>query len=196
MRFTPIVLGCLLSLPVYADKDVYKCIDSSGKKNYQSSPCATGLTNSTLNIKTGSSTNLDEEKKKQDLKKQEEQAKLDEQKLTKQQQIEKQEAINKEAKAVSDETQKKIKDNPQTFSPGAILPYMPDKLPKLAKKYQDRLVDIEKLRRAAAEKALATDKCGRVEGADLDAKSTNVILAFTVNCSTGNSFYYTEQDLK
>jgi hypothetical protein len=196
MRFTPIVLGCLLSLPVYANENVYKCIDSSGKKNYQSSPCAVGLANSTLNIKTGSSTNLDEEQKKLELKKQEEQAKQDEQKLTKQQQIEKQEAINKEAKSVSDETQKKIKENPKTFSPGAILPYLPDKLPEIVKKYQDRLVDIEKLRRTAAEKALATDNCGRVEGSELDAKSTDAILAFTVNCSTGNAYYYTEQDLK
>lgn len=196
MRFTPIVLGCLLSFYVYAGSNVYKCVDSTGKKNYQSSPCEVGLTNSTINIKTGSSTNLDEEQKKQDLKQQQEQAKLEEQKLTKQQQIEKQEALDKEAIKVSEENQKIIKENPKKFSPFAIPPYAPDKLPELVKPYQDRLADIERLRRTAAEKAFDTGKCGRIEASELDAKSTKILLSFLVNCSSGTPFYFTEQDLK
>ncbi len=196
MRFTPIVLGCLLSFYVYATSNVYKCVDSSGKKNYQSSPCDVGLTNSTLNIKTGSATNLDEEQKKQELKQQKEKEKLEEQKLTKQQLIEKQEGINKEAMLVSEENQKIIKENPKKFSPFAIPPYAPDKLSELVKNYQERLVDIERLRRTAAEKAFDTNKCGRVEASELDPKSTKIMLAFLVNCSSGTPFYFTEQDLK
>lgn len=196
MRFTPIVLGCLLSFYVYADNHVYKCVDKSGKINYQSSACAVGLTNSTLNIKTGNATNLDEEQKKQELKQQEEQAKLESEKLSNQQQKQKQEAVDKEAKTVSEETQKMVKENPKKFSPGAILPYMPDKLSDLVKKYQERLADIERLRRAAAEKALASGECERVEASELDDKSTKDALVFSVNCSTGKPFSFTEQDLK
>ncbi len=196
MKFTPIVLGCLLSFYVYADNNIYKCIDKSGKKNYQSSPCAVGLTNSTLNIKTGSSTNLDEEQKKQELKQQEDQAKLEAEKLSKQQQKEKQEAINKEAKTVSDETQKMIKENPKKFSTFSIPPYNPDNLSDLVKKHQERLADIERLRRSVAEKALDTGQCERVEESELDAKSTKDLLVFSVNCSSGKLFSFTEKDLK
>jgi hypothetical protein len=196
MRFTSMVLGCLLSFYVYADNNVYKCVDSNGKKNYQSHPCAEGVTNSTLNIKTGSSTNLDEEQKKQELKQQEEQAKLESENLSKQQLKEKQEAVNKEAKTVSDETQKMIKENPKKFSPGAVLPYTPDKLSALVKKHQERLADIERLRRTVAEKALNSGECERVEASELDDKSTQESLVFSVNCSTGKSFSFTEQDLK
>jgi hypothetical protein len=197
MRFTLIILGCLLSSYVCAANNIYKCVDSSGKKNYQSSPCGVGLTNSTvLNIKTGSSTNLDEEKKQQELKQKEDQAKLEEQKLTKQQQIEKQESINKEAIAESENNQKLIKENPKTFSPFAIPPYVPDKLSDLVKNYSDRLADIERLRRLAAQKALESGQCGRVESAELNDKSTKALLALLVNCSSGKAFYYTEEDLK
>lgn len=189
-------MGCLLSFHVCAANNVYKCIDSTGKKNYQSSPCAAGATNSTLNIKTGSSTDLDAQKKQQEMKEKAEQAKLEEQKLTKQQQIEKQERINKEAIAESETTQKLIKENPKTFSADAIHPYAPDKLSDLVKTYQDRLADIERLRRTAAEKALNSGECGRVEASELDGKSTKLLLTFLVNCSSGKAFYYTEQDLK
>ena len=76
MRFTLIVLGCFVSSSVFAANNIYKCIDASGKKEYQSRPCAEGHTNTSLNISTGSSINLDEEKKQQELKKKTEQAKL------------------------------------------------------------------------------------------------------------------------
>ena len=196
MKYTLIVLGCLLSSYACATKNVYKCVDGSGKKNYQSSPCAVGLTNSTLNIETGSSVNLDEEQKQKELKEQEEKAKLDEQKMTKQQKLEKQANIKKEAAAESEKTQVLIKANPKKYSAFAIPPYDPDKLSDLVKNYADRLVDIERLRREAAEKALASGGCERVEAAELDTKSTKEQLTFLVNCSTGKAFYMTEQDLK
>jgi hypothetical protein len=196
MRFTLIILGCLVSSYVCAAENIYKCIDASGKKEYQSSPCGEGLTKSTINIKTGSSINLDEEKKQQELKQKEEQAKIDEQKLTKQQQLEKQAGIDKVAIAESENNQSLIKSNPKKYSADAIHPYAPDKLSELVKNYRDRLADIERLRRVAAEKALASGQCERVEAAELDAKSTKIMLTFLVNCSSAKSFYFTEQDLK
>ncbi len=197
MRFTLIILGCFVSSYVYAThNNIYKCVDASGKKNYQSGPCREGLTNSTLNIETGGSTNLDEEKKQEELKQKAEQAKLEEQKLTKQQQLEKQASINKEAIAESENNQTLIKSDPKKFSAFAIPPYAPDKLSELVKGYQDRLADIERLRRAAAEKALASGQCERVEASELDAKSTKIVLTFLVNCSSGKTFYFTEQELK
>ncbi|MDD1610112.1 MAG: DUF4124 domain-containing protein [Methylococcaceae bacterium] len=196
MRFTLIILGCLISSYVCAANNVYKCIDTSGKKEYQATPCGEGLTKSTLNIKTGSSVNLDEEKKQQELKQKEEQAKIEEQKLTKQQKLEKQASIDKEAIAESENNQALIKSDPKKYSAFAIPPYAPDKLSDLIQNYRDRLADIERLRRASAQKALASGQCERVEASELDAKSTKIILTFFVNCSTGKTFYFTEQDLK
>jgi hypothetical protein len=196
MRFTLIILGCFVSSYVFAANNIYKCVDPSGKKNYQSNPCRAGLANTTLNISTGSSTNLDEEKKQQELKQKAEQAKLEEEKMTKQQQLERQANINKEAIAESENNQALIRSNPQKYSAFAIPPYVPDKLSDLVKNFQDRLASIERLRRAAAEKALASGQCERVEAAELDIKSTKEMLSFLVNCSSGKMFNFTEQDLK
>jgi hypothetical protein len=211
MRFTLIILGCLAAFSVFAanteetdsedlsinKKNVYKCVESTGKKDYQSTPCKSGNVNSTLlNIKTGGYTNLDEEKKQQESKQQGEQAKLEEQKLTKQQQIEKQASIDKEAIAESAKNQELVKSDSKQFSAYAIPPYQPDKLPDLVQNYRARLADIERLRRTAAEKALSSNQCGRVEEVALDAKSTKTLLAFLINCGSGKAFYYTEEDLK
>lgn len=196
MRFTLIILGCLVPFYVCAANNIYKCIDASGKKEYQSSPCRVGLINSTINISTGSSTNLDEEKKQQELKEKEEQAKLDQQKRTQQQILDKQASINKEAIAESVNNQTLIKNDPKRYSAFAIPPYAPDNLSDLVKNYQERLADIERLRRTSAQKALASNQCGRVESSELDAKSTKEGLIFSVNCSTGKAFTFTEQELK
>jgi hypothetical protein len=195
MRFTLIILGCFLSSYAFAN-NIYKCVDASGKKDYQSSPCGAGVTNSTLNIKTGGSTDLEKEKQQQDIKQQEEQIKLDQQKLSKQEELDKQAAIDKVAIAESANNQALIKANPKKYSPFAIPPYVPEKLTDLVKNYQERLAEIERFRRAAAEKALLSGQCERVEASELDGKSTKTLLSFLVNCSTGKAFYYTELDLK
>ncbi|MSP27254.1 MAG: DUF4124 domain-containing protein [Methylococcales bacterium] len=195
MRLTLIILGCFVSSSVFSANNVYKCIDAAGKTDYQSSPCGAGLTNSTLNITTGGSTNLDEEKQQQELKQKEEQAKLDAHKLAKQQELEKQASVDKVAIAESENNQSLIKNNPKKYSAFAIPPYVPDKLPDLVKNYRDRLDAVERLRRAAAEKALASNQCGRVESSELDAKSTKTMLTFAVNCSSSKIFSFTEQDL-
>lgn len=88
-----------------------------------------------------------------------------------------------------------IKNNPDKFSPYAIPPYVPEKLPDLVKLYQTRLADIERLRRQAAEKALVSGQCIRVESVELDSKSTKDALLFAINCSSGKSFYFKEQEL-
>jgi hypothetical protein len=197
MRLMLIILGCLFFSHTYAvAHNVYKCTDANGKKNYQYSPCAAGVANTTLNIGTGSSTNLDEENKQQELKQKADQASLEEQKLTKQQMLEKQENENKAAIAESAKNQELVKSDAKKFAPFAIPPYAPDKLPDFVKNYQSRLSDVERFRRVAAEKALSTDQCDRVEASELDVKSTKTLLAFLVNCSSGKAFYYHEQDLK
>jgi hypothetical protein len=196
MRLTLTILGCLVFSCAHAAPPVYKCVDATGKKNYQARACSAGVANTTLNINTGSSTNLDEIEKQKEQKKNAEQAGEEQQKLTKQQLLEKQEAENKAAIAESAKNQEIIKSDSKKFAPFAIPPYAPDKLPEFVKNYQSRLSDVERLRRVAAEKALATDQCERVEASELDSKSTKEILAFLVNCSSGKAFYYTETDLR
>jgi hypothetical protein len=51
------------------------------------------------------------------------------------------------------------------------------------------------MRRQAAEKALATGQCERVEAAELNLKSSKAALVFLIDCSSGKHFYYTEQEL-
>ena len=65
-----------------------------------------------------------------------------------------------------------LKNNPDKFSAYAIPPYTPGKLSALVKAHQSRLADIERLRRLAAAKALATDNCIRVESVELHSKSS------------------------
>ncbi|CAG1023394.1 hypothetical protein DOJK_02288 [Patescibacteria group bacterium] len=194
MRVLLIILGCLLFSPSYAAKEVNKCVNAAGKKEYTARACEQGYSSSKLNINTGSSTDLEDEKKQIDLRKQKELAKIEEEKKAKIEQQEKQEAVNKEAIAESERNKVLIKENPKLFSPFAIPPYEPDKLSDLVKQYQIRLGEIERMRRTAAEKALATGECERVESSELDPKSTKVLLAFLVNCSSGKTFFYTELD--
>lgn len=194
MRFVLVILGCLFSSYLYAAKDVNKCVDASGKKNYQARPCPDGVKTSKINIKTGSSTDINEEQKQLDLREQKEKNKLDEEKKAKQEQLEQQAAVNKDAIKESEKTQEVIKNNSKQYSPNAIPPYQPDQLSELVKKYQIRLVDIERMRRTAAEKALSSTECDRVESSELSPKSTEVLLSFLVNCSNGKSFFYTELD--
>lgn len=194
MRVLLIILGCLLLSTSYAAKEVNKCISTAGKKEYTARPCNQGYSSSKLNINTGSATNEEDEQKQLDLRKQKELAKIEEEKKTRAENQEKQDAVNKEARIESEKNKTLIKENPKLYSPFAIPPYEPNNLSELVKKYQDRLAEIERMRRTAAEKALATGECERVESVELDAKSTKVLLTFLVNCSTGKSFFYTEAD--
>jgi len=193
MRFTLLILGSLFS--AYAFAGVYKCTDANGDTEYRSSPCETGHNNVEINIKTGASTNLDDINNQQALAQKEQQTALEKQKLEQEQLLKKQANTNREAINESAKNQFLIKNNPDKYSAYAIPPYVPEKLTDLVKTYQDRLPEIERLRRQAAEKALASGQCIRVESAELDSKSTKDALMFLINCSSGKSFYFKEQDL-
>jgi len=182
MKFTLLILVSLFSAS--ASAAIYKCTDSNGNTEYSSSPCKTGHGNARINIKTGASTAIDDKGNQQDLAQKEQQTAL-----------EKQDNINKEAMNESAKNQFLIKNNPDKFSAYAIPPYVPEKLPDLVRIYQTRLAEIERLRRQAAEKALASEQCIRVESVELNSKSTKDALMFLINCSSGKSFYFKEQEL-
>jgi hypothetical protein len=193
MKLVLLIIGSFFS--AYAFAGVYKCTDTSGKTAYRENPCAVGDSNIKLNVKTGSSVNLDEISHQQTAQQQQQQAIIDQQKLEQQQLVQKKEKIKQDAIDESAKNQFLIKNNPQKYSPFAIPPYKPDQLPALVKLHQDRLPDIERMRRLAAEKALASGTCARVEAVELNIKSTKDTLVFLVDCSTAKRFYMTEQQL-
>jgi Domain of unknown function (DUF4124) len=176
MRYSLLILASLFSAS--ASADIYKCTDANGHTEYRSSPCKTGNGNIKLNIKTGTYTDVGGKENPQQQTDQKKQAE-----------------VNREASIESAANQLLIKNNPDKFSPYAIPPYNPENLPDLVKTYQDRLPEIERLRRQAAEKALASDQCARVESVELNSKSTKDALVFFINCSNGTSFYFKEQEL-
>jgi hypothetical protein len=193
MRLILLILASFFT--AWASAGVYKCTDASGKKIYQSTPCASGLTNSEINIKTGSSVDLDEEKKRYTLQQKEQEARLEQQKLEQQQLQLKAQLLKQEAMNESMKNQLLIKSNPDKFSAFAIPPYSSEKLPPLVKTYEARLPDIERLRGLAAQKALASGLCGRAESAELNEKSTRNALVVLVDCSSGKQLYFSEQEL-
>lgn len=193
MRFTLLILASFFS--VHAIADVYKCTDGKGNKIYSSKPCTAGYTNSELDIRTGSSINLDEAQNLEVLKQKEQEAKLEQQKLEQQQLQQKQAQFLESVKNESAANQLLVKNNPDKFSAYAIPPYLPDKLTSLVKTYEARLPDIERLRRQAATKALESGECGRVEESALNERSTKDALMFLVDCSSAKKFYFTEQEL-
>jgi hypothetical protein len=193
MRFTLLILGSLFF--AYASAGINKCKDVNGNTEYRSTSCQTGHGNVEINVKTGTSTSLDDKNNQQTLAQKEQQAALEKQKLEQEQLQKKQANINREAINESATNQFLIKNNTDKFSAYAIPPYVPEKLPDLVKTYQARLAEIERLRRLAAEKALASDQCIRVESVELNSKSTKEALIFLINCSSGKSFYFNEQEL-
>lgn len=190
----PIIL-IALCLPFNCWAGVYKCTDGDGRTHYQSSPCTEEDKAVQINTKTGTRVDLDalenaqaesaEQKKQLQAQLQaKEQARLD--------------AIARRKQLVSEQhemTVTVIKQNPTQFSAYAIPPYDSENLPNLVKPFEERLPDIEKFRRLAAQKALATGQCQRVEADELNAKSRMGQLVFLVNCSSGASYYFNESEL-
>lgn len=174
---------------------VYKCIDANGNKTYRAAPCTDGQNKLELNVKTGGATDLNELEKQQTLSQKEQEAKDAQKKQEEQEQQQKLTLFKKSAQEESDKNQFLIKSNPKTYSAFAIPPYQYENLPPLVKAYQDRLPDIERMRRQAAERTLATGQCGRVESVELNQKSTASSLVILVDCSSAKKFYVTEQEL-
>lgn len=193
MRAILLILGTIISMELSAG--VYKCVDAKGNKIYKSIPCEAGQSKQEINVKTGSSTDLDaiEQQKAQSI--QEQEAQAEQKKLEEEENKRKQAEFEQNAKDESAKNQFLVKNNPQKFSPYAIPPYKLDDLSPLVKQYESRLPDIEKFRRLAAEKAQATGECGRVESVELNAKSTKESLVILVDCSSAKKFYVTEQEL-
>jgi len=193
MRFALLFLGSLFAIPAFAG--IYKCTDANGKTDYQSKPCEAGHSAVEINIKTGGSVNLDQEAQKQQLQQKEQEQKQSQEQIEQQISQQKLAKLKQDAQDESAKNQFLIKNSPDKYSAFAIPPYVYDQLPTLVKDYQHRLPDIERLRRESAEKALASNECGRVESVELNAKSNKVLLVFLVDCSTGKNFTFTEQQL-
>jgi hypothetical protein len=160
MKFTLLFLGTLFA--AQASAGVYKCTDANGKTDYRSKPCEVGRSAAEINVKTGSSINLDQEAEKQQLQQQEQEKKQSQEKMDEQLAQQKQARLKQDAQQESAKNHFLINNNPDKFSAFAIPLYDYDQLPALVKEYQSRLPDIERLRRRAAEKALASGQCGRV----------------------------------
>jgi hypothetical protein len=188
------MLSLCLSIDSWAG--VYKCTDSSGHTFYQSSPCTEQHKSIEINPKTGSSVDITAQEKQQ--------AMTTEERKQQEQQLQAEEAAKQASAAQFKQqviaemeiTKALVKQNPQQFSPFAIPPYELDKLPPLIKLFENRLTDVEKYRRLAAQKALSTGKCQRVEADELHAKSKADQLVILVNCSSGASFNFNEAELK
>lgn len=193
MKFTLLTLGLLFSMQLSAG--VYKCTDANGKQIYRATPCAAGHRRVELNVKTGGATDLNQQENQQALSQQEQEAKETHKKLEEQEQTQKQSQLKQSALDESAKNQFLIKNNPQKFSAFAIPPYKFDDLTPLVKTYQNRLPDIERFRRQAAEKSLATGQCGRVESVELSEKSLKNALVILVDCSSAKKFYVSEQEL-
>ena len=174
-----------------ASAEIYKCTDASGNKVYRSNPCSEGFNNIQIDLKTGKSVDLDEQKKQELLQLKRQEELLQQQKLEEQQEnLRKLQILNESKK-----NQLMIKENPHQFSAYAIPPYEIDKLLPVVKRFQDKLANIERLRGLAAKKALATGECNRVESSELNEKSTKDNLVFLVDCSSAKSFYFDETQL-
>ncbi len=170
---------------------VYKCTDASGSTSYQAKPCEKQKQAFEMNIQTGSKVDLNRLENLQQLSEQQKQ----EQEIEKQRLIKKAAELKKAAMAESSVTQRLIKNNPRQYSAFAIPPYNPEMLPAIVQQFENRLPEIEKFRRLAAQKALRSSQCHRVEADDLNVKSQKDQLVFKVDCSTGQSFLFNESEL-
>ncbi len=188
MRITLFILGIFFSACTFAG--IYKCTDVNDKTNYQSKPCDDEHKTIEINIKTGSSNELDGQKQQELSEQKEQEDQLEQELMSKKLTELKQDAMSESAK-----NQFLIKNNPESFSAFSIPPYDFDDLPALVKSFQNKLPEIERFRRQAAEKALATNQCKRVEASELSIKSTKKTFIFSVDCSSGKNFQYTGQEL-
>lgn len=189
MNILALILGIFFSTTSFAE--IYKCTNANGKTNYQERPCDSSFKTTQLHFKTGnSSSEIDIDAQQQELTDKEAIEKLEEEK-----QLKKLTQLKQDAMAESAKNQFLVKNNPEKFSIYSIPPYDFDQLSPLVQNYQSRLPDVEKLRRYAAEKALESDHCNRVEASELEEKSNKKSLFFAVSCSSGKIFQFSEQEL-
>lgn len=78
----------------------------------------------------------------------------------------------------------------------ALTPYTADQYPKLFAAFGSRIDDVERLRRAAAEKAAASPTCDRVEIVELSLDRSSLSdLNYFVDCANITRFRFTEAEL-
>ena len=193
MRLTVLILASFFS--AYAFAGVHKCVDANGKIVYRSGSCADDQSNVEINVKTGTSTNLSEQENQAALSQAEQEKKAAQEKLEQEQRLARQNKLKQDASDESAKNQFLVKNNPTQFSAFAIPPYEADNAPEVVKNFQSRLPEIERFRRQAAEKALSSGQCGRVEASELSIKSSKNVLVLSIDCSSGKNFLYNEQDL-
>ncbi len=174
---------------------VYKCTDIQGNTSYQSSPCAEEKQALKIDMKTGGATNLTLAEKQKKAQLAAEQANKEQQEALKKLNEKKEAKRLKDSAEQSALNQQLIKDNPVQFSAFAIPPYLPDQLTPLVKLHEARLPEIEKFRRLAAQKALKTGECKRVESDQLSIRSKPDQLVISIDCSSAKTFYYSESEL-
>ena len=85
------------------------------------------------------------------------------------------------------------KDN---FSPYAIPPYQGKRYEDIVANFLPRLAEIERYRRTAAAKVLASGQCVRIEAVDLVPTSALNNLRFIVDCRNGKRIKVKEQELQ
>lgn len=78
----------------------------------------------------------------------------------------------------------------------ALTPYTADQYPKLFAAFGSRINDVERLRRAAAEKAAASPTCDRVEIVELSQERSSLSdLNYFVDCANTTRFRFSETEL-
>lgn len=170
---------------------VYKCSDNLGRTTYQGTPCVEGKKSMEVYVNTGATVDLSIEQE-------ERVAKV---RLEKVKEADIQKEIDKVAQRKLDAIEQGklnlqvVKDNPIQYSAFAIPPYDVDKLSPLVKIHEKRLPEIEESRLMASQKALLSGECVRVENVDLSIKSSFYALVYSVDCSSGKTFYFSEGDL-
>ncbi|GAB6140099.1 hypothetical protein JCM14076_08280 [Methylosoma difficile] len=189
------IFACLLS--AQASATVYKCVNAQGKTDYQSSPCSEDNSKKAqVNLTSGNAIDLDEEKRLAEQKEQQRKAQEEKDRAEQQRIALEYAQLKKDSEAESAKNQLLIKQNPGKFSAYAIPPYKLDNLTSLVKAFKNQLPEIEKLRGAAALKAIASAECGRAEDVELSERSKLDALVFLVNCSSGKTLYFNKQDLQ
>ncbi len=189
MRKSLILAMCMIA--PYSLAGVYKCKDQSGMTKYQSTPCETETEAFEINVNTGSKVDLEEQQRQRELVLQQQQQQQQNEMLQQQ----RQQLLRQQVLAEIEKTQSVIRSNPAQYSAFAIPPYHPDKLSNFVKPFEQRLPEIEKMRRLAAQKALQLDACDRVEASQLHRKSRLKQLHFQVDCSDGESYFFEETEL-
>ena len=192
-----IIFILILSLGAVVESraGIYKCTDTSGHTNYQAAPCTEDHKAVEINTKTGNKVDLNTLQQQKIQQEELQMQQLSEQQAAEQARLTAIEQRKQAARAESDLTQTLIKQNPTQYSAFAIPPYWSEKLPAQVKPFEERLPEIEKFRRLAAQKALATGQCQRVEADELDGKSSKAQLVFMITCSSDSNFVYNESEL-